>query len=68
MLTRRAFLPALPALALAQTAPRPAQTRIIAGGDVMLSRNVAIRARAKKDPAWPFRDIAPVFAEADIAF
>lgn len=34
----------------------------------MLSRNVAIRARAQKDPAWPFRDIAPVFAEADIAF
>jgi poly-gamma-glutamate synthesis protein (capsule biosynthesis protein) len=34
----------------------------------MLSRNVAARARTQKDPAWPFRDIAPVFAEADIAF
>lgn len=34
----------------------------------MLARNVAIRARAQKDPAWPFRQIAPVFASADIAF
>ncbi|MEO8097728.1 MAG: CapA family protein [Acidobacteriota bacterium] len=43
-------------------------TRVILGGDVMLSRNVAARARAAKDPASPFRDIAPVFADADIAF
>jgi poly-gamma-glutamate synthesis protein (capsule biosynthesis protein) len=34
----------------------------------MLARNVGIRARAQKDPAWPFRLIAPVFAVADIAF
>jgi poly-gamma-glutamate capsule biosynthesis protein CapA/YwtB (metallophosphatase superfamily) len=65
-LTRRSFLSALPAVAYAQAAP--ARNKVVLGGDVMLSRNVAARARAKKDPAWPFRDIAPVFAEADIAF
>ncbi len=67
MLTRRHFLPILAAPALAQSSSKP-RTRIVCGGDVMLSRNVAARARAKKDPAAPFRDIAPVFAEADIAF
>lgn len=67
MLTRRHFLPLLAAPALAQSAAKP-RTRIVCGGDVMLSRNVAARARAKKDPAAPFRDIAPVFADADIAF
>ncbi len=64
--TRRSFLVTLPGIAYAQ-APL-ARTKLVLGGDVMLSRNVAARARAKKDPAWPFRDIAPVFAEADIAF
>ena len=68
MLTRRAFLPTLPALAYAQSEPEPPQTRILLGGDVMLSRNVAARARAQNNPAWPFRDIAPLFAAADIAF
>jgi poly-gamma-glutamate synthesis protein (capsule biosynthesis protein) len=69
MLTRRAFAAALPALAFAQSpAAAPVRTRLVLGGDVMLSRNVAARARAKKDPAWPFREIAAVFAEADIAF
>ena len=68
-MTRRSLLAALAPLAFAQTSPAPpVRTRIVLGGDVMLSRNVAIRARAKKDSAWPFRDIAPVFAEADIAF
>ena len=66
-LTRRHFLPLLAAPALAQT-PAKTRTRILCGGDVMLSRNVAARARAKKDPAAPFRDIAPIFAEADLAF
>lgn len=66
MLTRRSFVGTLPALAYAQTAqPR---TKLILGGDVMLSRNVAARARAQKDPAWPFRRITPMLAEADIAF
>ena len=70
-MTRRTLLASLLAPALAQervVAPAPARTRIVLGGDVMLSRNVAARARAQKDPAWPFRDIAPVFADADIAF
>ena len=65
MLTRRALLGASFAAPLFAQAPR---TKIVCGGDAMLSRNVAIRARAQKDPAWPFREIAPVFAEADIAF
>jgi poly-gamma-glutamate synthesis protein (capsule biosynthesis protein) len=68
MLTRRAFLPTLTALAYSQPAPNPPRTKLIFGGDVMLSRNVAARARAQKDSAWPFRAIAPAFAEADIAF
>jgi poly-gamma-glutamate synthesis protein (capsule biosynthesis protein) len=48
--------------------PAPKQIHILLGGDVMLSRNVGIRARAQKDPAAPFREIAPLFAAADIAF
>jgi poly-gamma-glutamate synthesis protein (capsule biosynthesis protein) len=66
MLSRRSFLSTIATAAVAQTVPR--QTVIIAGGDAMLARNVAVRARAQKDPAWPFRLIAPVFASADIAF
>jgi poly-gamma-glutamate synthesis protein (capsule biosynthesis protein) len=64
--SRRGFLSAISAAAFAQSEPRT--TKIVAGGDVMLARNVGIRARARKDPAWPFREIAPVFADADIAF
>jgi poly-gamma-glutamate synthesis protein (capsule biosynthesis protein) len=67
MLSRRSFLSAIAAgTGLAQVAP--GKTRIVAGGDVMLARNVGIRARAQKDPAWPFREIAAAFADADIAF
>jgi poly-gamma-glutamate synthesis protein (capsule biosynthesis protein) len=65
MLSRREFLPFLAAPALAQTPL--AQTTLLFGGDVMLSRNVSQRARAQKDSAWPFRNIASVFAAADIA-
>jgi poly-gamma-glutamate capsule biosynthesis protein CapA/YwtB (metallophosphatase superfamily) len=71
MVLRRTFLGTISAAAFAQTQPEPPLpriTKIIAGGDVMLARNVGIRARAQKDPAWPFRLIAPVFAAADIAF
>jgi poly-gamma-glutamate synthesis protein (capsule biosynthesis protein) len=69
MLSRRGFLPLLSAPLWAQTSTGDAPvTRLVLGGDVMLSRNVAIRARREKDPAWPFRQIAPVFREADIAF
>ena len=54
-----------------ETVPRPAQpkrTRILFGGDVMLSRHVARLARAVHDPASPLRDLAPVLRSADIAF
>jgi len=42
--------------------------RLLFGGDVMLSRHVGRMARARKDPAYPFRRIAPFLAAADIAF
>jgi poly-gamma-glutamate capsule biosynthesis protein CapA/YwtB (metallophosphatase superfamily) len=43
-------------------------TRILCGGDVMLSRYVGARARRLKDPAAPLRDLAPLLSSADIAF
>jgi poly-gamma-glutamate capsule biosynthesis protein CapA/YwtB (metallophosphatase superfamily) len=71
---RRSFL-LLPALGLfarhALIADHPLQrptTRILCGGDVMLSRYVAIRARRRSDPGSPLRDLAPLFLSADIAF
>lgn len=72
MLSRRQFLPFLAlrwlaAPAFGQQNAMPPVTTLLFGGDVMLSRNVAQRARAQKDPAWPFRKIAPLFAAADIA-
>ena len=51
-----------------QPAPEPARTRLILGGDVMLSRHVARVARTKHDPAFPLRDLAPLLESADIAF
>jgi poly-gamma-glutamate capsule biosynthesis protein CapA/YwtB (metallophosphatase superfamily) len=47
--------------------PHPT-TRILCGGDVMLSRYVGARARRLSDPAAPLRDLAPLFSSADIAF
>ena len=76
-LTRRAFirgttLPVLGVLPFSrtaeQTAPYPAVTRLILGGDVMLSRHVGRVARSQHDPAFPLRDLAPVLQAADIAF
>ena len=71
-ITRRSVLPVLGALPLSLRAQlssgtHPA-TRILFGGDVMLSRYVGKLAREKKDPAWPLRDLAPLLAGADIAF
>jgi len=51
-----------------QPAPEPVRTRLILGGDVMLSRHVARVARAHRDPSSPLRDLAPLFQEANIAF
>src|ERR1700733_4272486 len=75
MLTRRALLPVLAAMPFHRTAPEiipqpnpPKKTRILFGGDVMLSRYVGRLARAHHDPASPLRDLAPVLRSADIAF
>ena len=46
----------------------PSLTRVVLGGDVMLSRYVGTLARRHKDPAWSFRDLAPTLSAADIAF
>jgi gamma-polyglutamate biosynthesis protein CapA len=49
----------------------PAQlpyTRLIFGGDVMFSRGVRRQILKARDPALPFRKIAPLFSAADIAF
>jgi gamma-polyglutamate biosynthesis protein CapA len=43
-------------------------TRILFGGDVMLSRHVGAVARQRADPAWPMRSVAGLFSSADIAF
>ncbi len=73
--TRRSFLLA-PALGLVPfriesslklTALLPV-TRLLFGGDVMLSRHVAAVARKQADPAWPMRSVAGLFSSADIAF
>lgn len=68
---RRTFLPllaAIPVQAPVQDEDPAPRNRLLLGGDVMLSRNVARRARAAGDPAAPFRAIADVLAAADIAF
>ena len=42
--------------------------RMLFGGDIMLSRYVGRLALAKKDPAWPLHEVAPLFSSADLAF
>lgn len=50
-------------------APAPrAHNRLLFCGDVMLCRDVGDRIRASKDPAHPFRKIAPFLAAADLTF
>ncbi len=80
MFTRRLLLPMLAAIPFRRaTVPAPREivppvvppvkeTRLIFGGDVMLSRFVGHMARQRGDPALPLRDLAPVLAAADIAF
>jgi poly-gamma-glutamate capsule biosynthesis protein CapA/YwtB (metallophosphatase superfamily) len=73
--SRRSFL-LLPALGLLcrKTESSPVLppsipvTRILLGGDVMLSRYVGIVARAKGDPGWPLHDVSVLLSSADIAF
>ena len=76
MLTRRTLL-SIPVLGLIPVSRLdrdsifPAQlpaTRLLFGGDVMLSRYVGAVARQRKDPAWPLRELASTLAAADIAF
>jgi poly-gamma-glutamate synthesis protein (capsule biosynthesis protein) len=73
ILSRRALLPVLAAIPFrrpwqAEAVPAPKKTRLLLGGDVMLSRHVGRLARAAHDPASPLRDLAPVLRAADIAF
>ena len=73
--TRRSFL-LLPALGLVPSRTqskisfpeRIPVTRMLLGGDVMLSRYVGELARQRDDPASPLRDVADLFSSADIAF
>ena len=74
MLTRRLVLAVLASIPM-RRATRPEnvpravpRTRLVFGGDIMLSRFVGQLARARRDPASPLRDLAPVLASADIAF
>src|SRR5262249_20137014 len=73
MFTRRAVLAFLGGFPFERqfatsAAPQPVITRLLFGGDVMLSRHVGRLARFKKDPASPLRDLATEFQSADIAF
>ncbi len=53
---------------LPEIVPRAPRTRILFGGDIMLSRYVGKLARASHDPALSLRELAPTLAGADIAF
>lgn len=46
----------------------PVENTLLFTGDVMLTRDVGRTIREKKDPAWPFRQIAPYLASADLTF
>ncbi|MBI4877831.1 MAG: CapA family protein [Acidobacteria bacterium] len=76
-MTRPHFTAALLVLALAGCSrkpkpppapPPPPLTRLLVGGDVMLSRYVGRLARRSGDAALPFRAIASTLSAADIAF
>ncbi|MEN6532784.1 MAG: CapA family protein [Bryobacteraceae bacterium] len=76
MVTRRDLLWLLPSALAVSCRPKPEarpvppepSTRLVFGGDVMLSRHVGRLARMRRDPAYPFRDLAPYTSAADIAF
>jgi len=72
MIARRAVVCLLGAIPLnrrvREAIPRPVETRLLFGGDVMLSRFVGRIARERHDPASPLRDLAPVLSGADLAF
>jgi poly-gamma-glutamate synthesis protein (capsule biosynthesis protein) len=74
-MTRRTLL-ALPALGLlpqqtgssSKLPDRSRSTRLLFGGDVMLSRFVGRLAAGKHDPTWPLHEVANLFRSADLAF
>ena len=74
-LTRRTLL-SLPLIPLGPAArpqsptkaPEPCETRLVFGGDVILTRGVADVARRKRDPSSPLSGVAELFSKADIAF
>src|SRR5258706_8792736 len=73
MLTRRALLPLLAGIPFRrptppEIVPRMKETRLVFGGDVMLSRFLGRLARARRDPAAPLRDLSPLLVAADIPF
>jgi poly-gamma-glutamate capsule biosynthesis protein CapA/YwtB (metallophosphatase superfamily) len=57
-----------PRKAITHHRPEPAYNRLIFAGDVMFSRAVRRQILAARDPAMPFRKIAPLLAASDIAF
>src|SRR5258706_13721447 len=72
MLTRRALLPLLAGIPFRrptppEIVPRMKETRLVFGGDVMLSRFVGRLARARRGPASPLRDPAPLLVAPPIA-
>ncbi len=77
ILSRRALLPLFAGMSATipfrraeppEVLPKPQKTRILLGGDVMLSRHVAQLARLARDPSSPLRNLAPTLRSADIAF
>jgi poly-gamma-glutamate capsule biosynthesis protein CapA/YwtB (metallophosphatase superfamily) len=77
MLTRRTLLPMIAAIPFprnipktgpSESVPRIPETRLILGGDVMLSRSVGKFARQRGDSSLPLRELGPELASADIAF
>src|SRR5262245_37232179 len=72
-ITRRALLPLLGVAPFRAAAPgsiprSPVRTRILFGGDIMLSRYVGRLARQRSDPAFPLRDLSPILSSADLSF
>jgi poly-gamma-glutamate capsule biosynthesis protein CapA/YwtB (metallophosphatase superfamily) len=77
LLTRRKLMPMLGAIPFHrkpfepgphESVPRSRDSRLILGGDVMLSRLVGKFARERRDPALPMRELATVLSSADITF
>src|SRR5690348_8935037 len=62
------FFVVILAAAVGDLSAQEAFNRLIFTGDVMLSRAVRRQILAAKDPALPFRKMAPMLAASDIAF